>query len=87
MTIHKYSLKLGANEIEMPANSSVLTVRLVDREFYLLAIINPDAPLKRRKFQVVGENNTLPDNCKDKNYISTVVDDGPYFYHIFVTRY
>jgi hypothetical protein len=57
MTIHKYSLQLGANEIEMPANSSVLTCQMQYGSLQLWAIINPDAPMKKRKFQVIGSGD------------------------------
>ena len=86
MTIHKYSLSVGANEIEMPANSSVLTVQVYNYRFMLWAIVNPDAPMKKRKFMVVLTGEILPDNCKDKNYVATI-QDGAFVYHIFDTSY
>jgi len=86
MTIYKYNLKVGANEIEMPANSSVLTVQAQQNKLQLWAIVNPDAPKKKRKFMVIGTGFELPANCTDRNYISTVQDDI-YVFHIFDTSY
>lgn len=85
MTIHKYSLSVGANEIEMPANSSVLTCQMHLYKLAMWAIVNPDAPMKKRKFQVIAGSADLPFSCTDKNYIATVQDG--YVYHIFDTSY
>lgn len=84
-TIWKFPLAAQAiNEIEIPAESEILTVQSQNELACMWALVNPHARKEKRKFAVFGTGHTIPDNIKKENYIGSFqLQFGALIFHVF----
>lgn len=82
MKIFKYTLKIvDEQEVEMPKGAIILDVQEQNMGFLSLwAIVDPEAEVEKRKFEVIGTGNEI--SMKPREYIATAVC-GLYVWHIF----
>lgn len=80
-TIYKYRLETtGLQIVLMPAGAEILSAQLQDRAISFWAIVDSQAPLRQRCFEVLETGNSIPEG--KRTYISTV-QAGLWIWHIF----
>ena len=80
MIIHKYPLKLGVNELQVPYSCKVLSVQMQGDTPMLWAQVDPDGVPRSVKVHCIGTGQEVP---KHTYHIGTV-QDGAYVWHFFV---
>jgi len=72
---------LDVQTIKMPNNAIILSCQEQHMGFLSIwAVVNPDAPLEDRTFEIIGTGNEV--SVVPRNYISTVVC-GQLVWHVF----
>lgn len=88
-TIWKFPLDAKAiNEIEMPAETEILTVQTQNETACMWALVDvtsfPKAKKEKRRFATFGTGHTIPENCKKENYIGSFqLQGGALIFHVF----
>ena len=84
-TVYKWTLTPGVCEIEMPDGADILTVQAQHAEPVLWALVNPDAPVARRTFRVIGTGHDIGPG--EHTYIGTLqLQAGALVIHVFEQR-
>lgn len=79
--IHKYSLEVGHNAVEMPEGAQVLTVQEQGGRMQMWALVNPEVTRKvERTFMAYGTGEEVPSN--PGAYVATV-QLGWTVWHVF----
>jgi len=72
-TVYKYPLTWVTEQtVLLPKGAEVLTAMLQNDDLILWAMVDTDAPLTERYFQVYGTGHEISDAPDDMAYISTV---------------
>ena len=85
MNIWKYRLYIGPlTVIEMPKGAEILAVQTQDGRPCIWAIVDPDAPVELRTFEMCGTGHKMKELAEDETrvYIGTVQIDR-YVWHYF----
>ena len=72
-TIWKYQLEHAHQSIDMPAGSELLRVGSQSNQICVWAKVDPNRPLEKREFWVVGTGHDVPDHVV---YIGTALIFG-----------
>ena len=85
MKIYKYVLPVDDHiEIEMPVNAEILSFQCQHDVPAIWALVDPDAPLKKRKFRFVGTGHELGVLRSRLKFIGTAqMYDGDLIWHLF----
>ena len=79
-TIWKYALDLDRGlAFDMPKDAEILDVQLQDTNPVMWAVVDPDAPLERRQFAIVGTGGPITFDAYE--HVATY-QDGPDVWHI-----
>jgi len=72
-TVYKYPLTWATEQFALlPKGAEVLTAMVQDDAMTLWALVDTDAPLTERYFQIYGTGHTISEAPDDMAYISTV---------------
>lgn len=83
MKIFKYTIEPDAY-IEMPNGARILSVQVQNGVPVLWALVDPDAPLKRRDIRVYGTGHSIRLEVEDLEYLGTFqMHDGALVFHAF----
>lgn len=87
-TIYKYPLDPDTDIINLPRFANVLCVQVQGTTPCIWAEVDPNAPLERRHFQVVGTGHQLPVHDKyevtEPKYIGTFqLHGGMLVFHLY----
>ncbi len=77
--IWKYRVDVGA--IMMPKGAKILTVQMQNDTPYMWAIVDVDAELEERVFEIHGTGHNIR-NIDEYEYIGTYIDN-PFVWHLF----
>lgn len=88
MVIWKYELEIESRQVVMmPAGAEILSVQQQDDKLQMWAIVEPEAAKERRRFEVVGTGNTMPDLSSEglaRLHLATVQTcSGLLVWHVF----
>ncbi len=83
-SIWKHGLNLGKTTVPMRRGARVLCVQIQNDTPFLWALVDPDADVQMRRFEIVGTGHLLPDDFDPDRYVGTV-QVGPLVWHIFET--
>ena len=83
-TIYKYTLTVTDEQrVSMPEGAVVLSVQEQHGELCFWARVDLNAPLKYRKFRVIGTGHPIPD-AKHLHYLGTAqMHGGKLVWHVF----
>lgn len=81
--VWKYELKIVSEQkIEMPVMAKLLCVQVQNGAPQLWALVNPNAPMERRRILTLGTGH--PADGKPGEYVGTYqVEDGSLVFHVF----
>jgi hypothetical protein len=83
-TIYKYPLiRRGTQAVMVPANCVILKVGVQDRDMFLWAMVETEAPMVPRTVHVVGTGHPVPPDLTNLDFFDTIFD-GPFVWHIFI---
>jgi hypothetical protein len=77
--IWKYRFESG--NIMMPKGAKILTVQMQNDTPYMWAIVDVDAELEERVFEIHGTGHNIR-NIDEHEYIGTYIDN-PFVWHLF----
>lgn len=77
--IWKYRVDVGT--IMMPKGAKILTVQMQNDTPHMWAIVNVDAELEERVFEIHGTGHHIR-NIDEYEYIGTYIDN-PFVWHLF----
>jgi len=81
-TIYKYELEGSNPHIEMPYGSKVLCVQMQGAVPCIWAEVDPDAPLVKRSFRIVGTGHSI--DFTNGEYIGTFqMHGGTFIWHLY----
>lgn len=80
MKIYKYPIERTGLTAEMPEGARIVSCQFQDGAISLWAIVDPDAPLYRRSFRVVGTGQDVAPNW---THIATL-QQGSFVWHVFM---
>lgn len=83
-TIQKFEFPLsgGSIEIKMPFEAEVIHASRLYGVYYLWAIVDTEAPIRMRRFRIVGDGQPLQEGSHRRHRIATIID-GPIVWHVF----
>ena len=80
-TIWKFIIPhLPESALELPWGAELLCVQMQGKDICLWAVVDPQAPTERRRFEIVPTG--IPFEIEEGCYLGTV-QQGPYVWHIF----
>jgi hypothetical protein len=79
--IKKYEIPIDFSVVEMPAQSTILSIQLQGHALTAWALVPDNKPMIKRHFKIFSTGDDVPDAEKSK-YITTV-QDGIYVWHVF----
>ena len=72
-----------ATRIQIPEDAQVLSAKFQNGRICIWVLVDPDAPIVKREFEVYGTGHPIQD-ADDLRFIDTVlVDNGQLIYHVF----
>ncbi len=78
--IWKYPIVVGRSVLSMPIGAKILKIAEQGNEIMLWAVVDSEAEMEARFFQVYGTGHPLPDNCGE--YMDSVMIDV-FVWHVF----
>lgn len=73
--------------IEMPVGAKILSGNMQFGVACLWALVDPQARREMRRFYVVNTGGSLPDDFKEKEFITTLIlAEGTFVLHVFEDR-
>lgn len=83
-TIHKYVITPKKLLLEMPKGAEILTVQSQHESACIWALVDSEAPLEDRHFDVVGTGQPIEETGIKRKYIGTFqLGGGALVYHLF----
>jgi len=85
-TIYKYEIPIQDHfTLELPRNAEILVVQTQFSKPQLWALVDLEAPIKKREFRVSGTGHDLTEDYhKIKEYIGTFqIENGGLVFHLF----
>jgi hypothetical protein len=84
-TIWKFPIAtVDQQSLPIPAGAEMLCVQVQHGEPCIWALVNPDAPKRRRAVRVVGTGHPC-DDVNAQNYVGTYqLHDGRLVFHVFI---
>ena len=84
LTIHKYLLKPGMNQVNMTSGARILSVRNQGGEIMLWALVDTtDFFFSERSFLVATTGGSICEDPAKLNFIGTVEMEGGWIGHVF----
>lgn len=85
--VFKYLLPVFTHsEIQMPEGAKILHVAVQAGYPFIWALVNPDAPLKTRSFDVYATGHEIINPAFTRKFIGTFfVNGGEFVFHVFET--
>lgn len=82
--IWKFNIKsVGMQDIEMPVGAEILTIQTQEDYPCIWALVNPDAPRAKRRFEIFGTGHIVS-NSTERKYIGTYQEmGGALIWHLF----
>lgn len=61
-TVYKYAVTMKDTfTLELPTDAQILSVQMQHGEPQMWALVDPDAPKRKRAFRIVGTGHPIPD--------------------------
>lgn len=82
--IYKYQLETtDVQQIQMPQGSEILCIQTQEETPYIWALVDPNATVTKRTFEIFGTGHNVPENANRK-YIGTYqLQGGQLVFHCF----
>lgn len=82
--IHKYELKIGITEVEIPISNRILSIQIQDNKVCMWILLDDSNNTKvKRKFVAIGTGHSINEENK-LVYLDTIqLNKGTYIFHIF----
>ncbi len=81
-TIWKYPVNIGRWTQSMPVDAEILSVQVQHKEVQMWMLVDPDAIMEPRGFDVYGTGHLMPAN--PGKFIGTFqIEGGAFIFHLF----
>jgi hypothetical protein len=84
IAVYKYPLLNPQSAVDLPLGAEVLHVAEQHGQVQMWAKVNTKAPAEMRIFQIFGTGHEIPNDGKERAFVSTFfVKDGLFVFHVF----